>query len=94
MSNIGSILGLASGANIEDFMSIELNPENGEFCFYVSKYKIWPYENGDFSVNYAKQECESLGLVLTPQGSGYLYPTNQLACKALSDMRLSLFQNS
>ena len=62
-------------------MSIEVENGGRMFCFYVSKYKVWPYEDGDFSVNYAKQECESLGMILTEPGWGYKYPVNQLACK-------------
>ena len=53
-----SVLLSVLGAQIEDFVTIEA-PEgpDRDFCYYVSKNPIWPYEDGDLSVNYAKHEC-------------------------------------
>ena len=33
-------------------------------CFYVSQLKLWPYQNNDDTLNYAKQACEDLNLKL------------------------------
>ena len=33
-------------------------------CFYVSQLKLWPYQNNDDTINYAKQACEELNLKL------------------------------
>ena len=73
------------GAQIEDFVTIEDTAVPGrEFCYYVSKNPIWPYEDGDFSVNYAKQECESIGLILAPTGFGSKRPLQQLTSMYLT----------
>ena len=75
-----SNLGLVGAAQIEDFISIEAPDANSglAFCYYVSKNPIWPYEDGDFSVNYAKQECESLGLILAPTGFASKKPLQEV----------------
>ena len=75
-----SNLGLVGAAQIEDFISIEAPDANSgrAFCYYVSKNPIWPYEDGDFSVNYAKQECESLGLILAPTGFNSKLPLQEV----------------
>lgn len=80
-----SVLLSVLGAQIEDFVTIEA-PEgpDRDFCYYVSKNPIWPYEDGDFSVNYAKQECESLGLILAPTGFGSKMPLQQLTSMYLT----------
>ena len=54
------LLSICHGVDISDFKTIEMPGK----CFYVSELKLWPYQNNDDTINYAKQACLDLNLEL------------------------------
>ena len=61
------LFGLSSCITVEDFVTIEVDFEGSgdeTSCLFVSKETIWPFEDGDFSTNYAQDNCKELGMDL------------------------------
>ena len=56
---------LCNGVDISDFKTVEMPGK----CFYVSELKLWPYQNNDDTINYAKQACLDLNLELAKLNS-------------------------
>ena len=54
------LISICHGVDISDFKTIEMPGK----CFYVSELKLWPYQNNDDTINYAKQACLDLNLEL------------------------------
>ena len=54
------LISICDGVDISDFKTIEMPGK----CFYVSELKLWPYQNNDDTINYAKQACLDLNLEL------------------------------
>ena len=60
------LISICHGVDISDFKTIEMPGK----CFYVSELKLWPYQNNDDTINYAKQACLDLNLELAKLNNG------------------------
>ena len=54
------VVTFCNAADITDFKTVEMPGK----CFYISELKLWPYQNNDDTINYAKQACLDLNLEL------------------------------
>ena len=50
---------------VDDFTTIEveIGPDS-KSCLFVSNEPIWPFEDSDFTLNYAQEKCKELGMDL------------------------------